>query len=72
VWVDDLSQQDVMSEFSSLKKIATGGDTVPPHLLEKMAKVFSNISVYQFYGPTEAVLFGVCNTEADSSHLTIP
>ncbi|MGA4607266.1 amino acid adenylation domain-containing protein [Pseudoalteromonas maricaloris] len=67
VWLEEIRRTEADSECHRLKYFATGGDKVPPQLLHDLKETFPHVQVVQCYGPTEAVLFSVCNLNAAQS-----
>ena len=67
IWLDQIKINNYMSRFSKLRYFATGGDLVPSRLLTDLKQTLEHIDILQFYGPTEATLFCVCNQKADES-----
>ena len=51
------------SSFSKLKHVSSGGDMVPPEILEKLKKIFVNAEVFVIYGSSEISCMG-CTYEA--------
>ncbi|HEY6236688.1 MAG TPA: amino acid adenylation domain-containing protein, partial [Candidatus Elarobacter sp.] len=51
-WLDSLGA----SEYGSLHTILVGGEAVPERLLGKLTARFPQTRVFEFYGPTEAVI----------------
>ncbi|ODB35867.1 hypothetical protein BB427_16295 [Pseudoalteromonas sp. BMB] len=67
IWLDQVKINKHMTRFPKLRYFATGGDLVPSRLLTDLKQTLEHIDVLQFYGPTEATLFCVCNQKADES-----
>lgn len=44
--------------FAGLRHASSGGDMVPPHILEDMKRVFANAEIYVIYGCTEISCMG--------------
>lgn len=44
--------------FPQLRHASSGGDMVPPHILEEMKRVFANAEIYVIYGCTEISCMG--------------
>ncbi|MCJ8272073.1 MAG: AMP-binding protein, partial [Psychrosphaera sp.] len=61
-WLEQINPED----FSQLKLFATGGDAVPPSLVTALGETLKHTRILQFYGPTEATLFGTCHSDAAS------
>ena len=70
LWLDEINSRDSLAlqykaqQDNPLQYFATGGDAVPPALLTALAQALPHTQILQFYGPTEASLFGVCQTDA--------
>ncbi len=63
-WLDSLGA----SEYGSLHTLLVGGEAVPERLLRKLTERFPQARVFEFYGPTEAVIIST-RYRADSSAL---
>lgn len=46
------------SSFNQLRHVSSGGDMVPPEVLEKLKKIFVNAEVYVIYGSSEISCMG--------------
>ncbi|MGB3510237.1 MAG: non-ribosomal peptide synthetase [Microcoleaceae cyanobacterium] len=46
------------SSFNKLRHVSSGGDMVPPEILEKLKKIFVNAEVYVIYGSSEISCMG--------------
>ncbi|HEY6233702.1 MAG TPA: AMP-binding protein, partial [Candidatus Elarobacter sp.] len=64
-WLDSLGA----SEYGSLHTILVGGEAVPERLLGKLTARFPQARVFEFYGPTEAVIIST-RYRADGAALT--
>ena len=53
-WIDDHSIDP--ARFDRMRKVFTGGDAVPPALLDALRRVFRRAQTYVLYGPTEATI----------------
>jgi amino acid adenylation domain-containing protein len=65
LWLDQVKSEPQNHNYPELRYFATGGDVVPSKLVTALKQQFHDIQVLQFYGPTEATLFCVCNQNAD-------
>ena len=54
-FINILEERDIL-QLPNFRQVTTGGDVVPPSLLNKMKKVFCNAEVTVTYGPTEAAI----------------
>ncbi|WDE02114.1 non-ribosomal peptide synthetase [Thalassomonas actiniarum] len=63
-WLDEIIREQATQDYPGLKYIATGGDAVPESLLISLKATLPEVTLLQFYGPTEAVLFCVCHPQA--------
>ncbi|MBV8368733.1 MAG: amino acid adenylation domain-containing protein, partial [Candidatus Eremiobacteraeota bacterium] len=63
-WLDALGA----SEYGSLHTLLVGGEAVPERLLRKLTQRFPAARVFEFYGPTEAVIIST-RFRADGSPL---
>ncbi|MBV8369590.1 MAG: amino acid adenylation domain-containing protein, partial [Candidatus Eremiobacteraeota bacterium] len=63
-WLDSLGA----SEYGSLHTLLVGGEAVPERLLRKLTERFPAARVFEFYGPTEAVIIST-RYRADGSAL---
>ncbi|QJY45733.1 non-ribosomal peptide synthetase [Pseudonocardia broussonetiae] len=54
----------------SLRRLMTGGDTVPPALLKAMRKTFPRARISITYGPTEAAIFCTRYNVPDTGEVT--
>ncbi|WP_281558222.1 non-ribosomal peptide synthetase [Thalassomonas sp. RHCl1] len=64
LWLDEVVRDNATGDYPDLKYIATGGDAVPENLLTSLKQALPEVTLLQFYGPTEAVLFCVCHPQA--------
>ena len=64
VWLDEVKRLGNAADYVGLQTVATGGDAVPASLLTGLKQTLGDIAVWQFYGPTEAVLFAVSQPQA--------
>ncbi|WDE02122.1 non-ribosomal peptide synthetase [Thalassomonas actiniarum] len=64
LWLDEVVRDNATGDYPALKYIATGGDAVPENLLTSLKQALPEVTLLQFYGPTEAVLFCVCHPQA--------
>ncbi|MDK1287007.1 non-ribosomal peptide synthetase, partial [Pseudoalteromonas umbrosa] len=71
LWINQVKERNTQSEYGKLKYIATGGDKVSPDLLAALSHTFKSAKIWQFYGPTEASMFSVCNTNAGENTKSI-
>jgi amino acid adenylation domain-containing protein len=46
------------SPFNKIRHVSSGGDMVPPEILEKLKKIFINAEVYVIYGSSEISCMG--------------
>jgi len=46
------------SAFNNIRHVSSGGDMVPPEVLEKLKKIFINAEVYVIYGSSEISCMG--------------
>lgn len=46
--------------FAKLRHVSSGGDIVPPELLEQLKQVFPQAEIYVIYGCTEIACMGCC------------
>lgn len=53
-WIDDHGLDP--ARFDGVRKVFTGGDAVPPALLQALRRIFRCAQVYVLYGPTEATI----------------
>ena len=53
--------------FPNMRHASSGGDMVPPHVLEEMKRVFENAEIYVIYGCTEISCMG-CTYFAERGH----
>ncbi|HEU4323869.1 MAG TPA: amino acid adenylation domain-containing protein [Roseiflexaceae bacterium] len=53
-WIDDHGIDP--ARFDRMRKVFTGGDAVPPALLDALRRVFRRAQTFVLYGPTEATI----------------
>ncbi len=58
------------SRYSGLNHVSTGGDLVPPDVLERMKKIFRNAEVYVIYGCTEVCCMACTNFVSRDEEVT--
>ncbi|MCK8109129.1 non-ribosomal peptide synthetase, partial [Pseudoalteromonas sp. 2CM41L] len=63
VWLDYIRESNTHTKLPNLRLLATGGEKVPEELIKSISLVLPKVDVAQFYGPTEAAIFGVCQEQ---------
>lgn len=56
-------------DFSKLRHISSGGDMVPPELIQDLQKLFAQAEIYVIYGCSEISCMGVTNFIASNQHI---
>ena len=66
----DVSQA---SDVDSLRQVVIGGETCPPTLVERFARLLPNARLYNAYGPTETTIWStVQRCSSDGAHGVVP
>ena len=49
---------DDLSIFQGIQHASSGGDAIPPDVLESLKEIFSNAEIFAIYGPSEIACMG--------------
>ena len=61
-----------LDDLGSLRQLLTGGDVVPPELVQRLRRRWPSLRLVNGYGPTEATTFTCCHSIAEAGDEPLP